>query len=82
MALQEVRVTEQCELHTSLSHQQWVCKKVNECLFSPCCPQHLQHLLGFSVSTYLALLSCAVSFSIRCGAELVPVTGVTVTGVI
>lgn len=72
LALQEVKVTEQCELHTSLSRQQRVCKKVNECLFPRFCPQHLQHLLGFSVSTYLALLSWAVSFSIRCGTKLVP----------
>lgn len=36
VAFQEVKVTEQCELHTSLSHQQWVCKKVNE--FVCCLP--------------------------------------------
>lgn len=35
VALQEVKVTEQCELHTSLSHQQWVCKMLNECLLPP-----------------------------------------------
>lgn len=63
---QEVRVTEQCELHTSLSHQRWVCSNgEGECLVPRFCPQHFQHLLGFSMSTYLALLRWAVSSSMR-----------------
>lgn len=57
VALQEVKVTEKCELHTSLSHQQWFCRKVKDvCLlpiFSPTSPTlatltglFREHLLG------------------------------------
>lgn len=75
VALQEVKVTEQCELHTYLSHQQWVCKNVKDvCVCSPFFPQHWQHLLGFSESTYSALFNSAESFSLSCSAMIVPGT--------
>lgn len=47
------------------------------CLFSiffPQPPQHWQHLLGFSESTYSALLNSAESFSLSCSAMIVPGT--------
>lgn len=44
------------------------------CVCSPFFPQHWQHLLGFSESTYSALLNSAESFSLRCSAMIVPGT--------